>query len=272
MIRTSTRLALALAVVLFASPLFAQDDDDAVLNVAQPDFTLVNLPTSLRLPATRAAFRVTHRFVRPLKCDDCEDNLLEDFFGMDAGAAIGLEVRFGLIPGGQVVVHRARVDKTIQFLGQYGLTRQRDAMPVEIAALASVEGTENFRDEYSPTVGLIVTRLLGDRGTVHVEPMFVSNSNLFDAFTDDDTTFMVGLGTRLRITPTVYLVGELTPRVAGYKPGTTLGGFGIEKRAGGHMFQVTVANYFGTTFRQIAQGALNGDQWYLGFNISRKFF
>ena len=34
MIRTSTRLALALAVVLFASPLFAQDDD-ASLNIAQ---------------------------------------------------------------------------------------------------------------------------------------------------------------------------------------------------------------------------------------------
>ncbi len=272
MIRTSTRLALAFAVVLLASPLYAQDNDDAVLNVAQPDFTLVNLPTSLRLPTMRSAFRVTHRFVRPIKCDECEDNLLEDLFGLDSGAAIGLEVRLGLVPGGQVVLHRARIDKTIQFLGQYGLTRQGDAMPVEIAALASIEGTDNFRDEYSPTVGLIVTRLLGDRGTVHVEPMFVGNSNLFDAFTDDDTTFMVGLGSRIRVTPTVYLVGELTPRVAGYKPGTTLGSFGIEKRAGGHMFQLSVSNYFGTTLRQIAQGALNGDQWYLGFNISRKFF
>jgi hypothetical protein len=260
------------ALLAAASPLFAQDSDDAVLNLAEPDFTIVNLPTSLRLPQRGAAFRVTHRFVRPLKCDECADSLLEDFFGIDNGATIGLELRFGIVPGGQIVVHRGRIDKTIQFLGQYGLTRQDGSMPLEVAALASVEGTDNFRDEYSPAVGLILTRLFGERGAVHLEPLYVGNSNLFDPQVEDDGTFMVGLGSRVRITPTVYLVGEMTPRVSGYKPGATLGSFAIEKRAGGHMFQLSFSNYFGTTLRQIAQGALKGDQWYLGFTISRKFF
>jgi hypothetical protein len=250
-----------------APPAFAQDD--ATLNLAEPDFTLVNLPTSLRLPTFGSAFRVTHRFVRPLKCDACANNLLEDLFGIDNGAVIGLEVRFGVVPNGEIVFHRARIDKTIQLLGQYGLTRQGARVPLEIAALAAVEGTDNFRDEYSPAVGLILTRLFGERGAVHVEPMFVANSNLFSPAIEEDGTFMIGLGSRVRVTPTVYLVGELTPRVAGYKPGVTLGSFGIEKRAGGHMFQLNVSNYFGTTLRQ---GALTGDQWYLGFNISRKFF
>jgi hypothetical protein len=271
-IRPSTRLALVLAAVLLGpAPLLAQDDD-AVLNLAQPDFTIVNLPTSLRLPHFGTAFRVTHRFVRPLKCDTCADNLFEDFFGIDNGATIGLELRFGIVPNGQVVVHRARIDKTIQFLGQYGLARQRDAMPLELAVLAAVEGTDNFRDEYSPTFGLIVTRLFGEAGALYVEPMFVGNSNLFDPALDDDETLMVGIGTRLRIRPSVYLTGEATPRLSGYKPGATLGSFAIEKRAGGHMFQLSFSNYFGTTLRQIAQGALKGDQWYLGFTISRKFF
>ena len=40
--------------------------DDAVLNPAQPDFTLVGLPTTLRLPRGAWSFRVTHRFARPL--------------------------------------------------------------------------------------------------------------------------------------------------------------------------------------------------------------
>lgn len=273
MIRPSTRLAFAFAAVLCAAPpLVAQDSDDAVLNLAEPDFTLVNLPTSLRLPHGGAAFRVTHRFVRPLKCDECADNLLEDFFGIDNGATIGLEVRFGIVPNGQLVVHRARIDKTIQLLAQYGLARQGAAAPLEISALASVEGTDNFREEYSPAIGLILTRLLGERGTVHAEPMWVGNSNLFDPFTDQDGTFMVGLGSRIRVSPSVYLVGEATPRLAGYRPGATLGSFAIEKRAGGHMFQLSFSNYFGTTLRQIAQGAVMGDQWYLGFTISRKFF
>jgi hypothetical protein len=64
----------------------------------------------------------------------------------------------------------------------------------------------------------------------------------------------------------------MTPRISGYKPDTMLGSFAVEKRAGGHVFQLNFSNYFGTTMRQIAQGAPDGDHWYLGFNISRKFF
>jgi len=269
-IHTPIRLALALAAVLFAAPLFAQNDD-AALNVAEPDFTLVNLPTSLRLPSMKSAFRITHRFVRPLKCDECEDNLLEDLFGIDNGAAIGIEFRFGIVPGGQVVFHRARIDKTIQLLGEYSLSRQSSSMPLEMAAVAAIEGTDNFRDDYSGTFGVVVTRLLGDRGSVHLEPMFVANSNLLDDG-GDNSTFMLGIGSRIRVRPTVYVVGEITPRIAGYKPDTMLGSFAIEKRAGGHVFQLNFSNYFGTTMRQLAQGAPDGDHWYMGFNISRKFF
>lgn len=275
MIRTSAGFALVLAVALFGvRSAFAQDADadDAVLKLAEPDFTLVNLPTSLRLPRLGGAFRVTHRFVRPLKCDTCPNNLLEDFFGTDNGAVIGLELRFGIVPNGELVVHRARIDRTIQFLGQYGITRQDDRMPLEVSALVSVEGTDNFRDQYSVAAGVILTRLFGERGALHVEPLVVGNSNLFDAAIGDDHTFMIGLGARVRVTPSVYLVGEVTPRVSGYQPGANLGSFAIEKRVGGHVFQLNFSNYFATTWRQIAQGAAKADQWYLGFNISRKFF
>jgi hypothetical protein len=51
-IYTPTRLALALAAVLFAAPLFAQNDD-AALNVAEPDVDEVGVPhhTPLRAAA-----------------------------------------------------------------------------------------------------------------------------------------------------------------------------------------------------------------------------
>ncbi len=48
--------------------------------------------------------------------------------------------------------------------------------------------------------------------------------------------------------------------------------FGIEKRAGGHTFQMNFSNGIGTTFAQIARGGSGRDDWYIGFNISRKFF
>ena len=97
-----------------------------------------------------------------------------------------------------------------------------------------------------------------------------NNNDPFD--TVDQHTFMIGLGARARNSPTVYVVAEITPRLAGYTPDANQMSFGIEKRAGGHLFQINFSNGFATTLGQIAQGARNYDDWFIGFNISRKFF
>jgi hypothetical protein len=138
-------------------------------------------------------------------------------------------------------------------------------------AFASIDGTNNFRDSYSPALGLIVSRELGERGAVHLNPIWVNNSNTLPGLTGDNDTFMIGLGARLRISSTVYLVGEFIPRV-GFAPGVHQGSFGIEKRAGGHTFQLNFSNSVGTTIGQLARGGTGSEDWYLGFNISRKFF
>lgn len=271
MIRTSTRLVLALFVTLcVATAAVAQDDDDVVLKPAEPDFTLIGLPTSLRLPLFKSAFRVTHRFARPLGDGDFGD-LVDDLFGIDNGAIIGLEYRFGIAPNTEVGFHRSSNSKTIQFFGQYGVTRQSAGMPLEIAAEASIEGVRNLRDDYVPTLGVIVTRLVADRAALYVEPIWAGNTNPADGASANNT-FFVGLGGRLRIRPTVYLVGELAPRASGFKPGVTHGGFAIEKRAGGHMFQLNFSNSWSTTMGQLARGGFNNDDWFMGFNISRKFY
>src|SRR4051794_11426528 len=94
------------AFMLCSAAAFAQDDDDTVLNPAQPDFTLSALPSSLRLAKFKSAFRVTHRFTRPLDCDSCSSSLFGDLFGLDNGAIIGLEYRFGIVRNGQIGIHR----------------------------------------------------------------------------------------------------------------------------------------------------------------------
>ena len=48
--------------------------------------------------------------------------------------------------------------------------------------------------------------------------------------------------------------------------------FAIERRAGGHLFQITFANNQGTTMANVARGGPSGSNWYLGFNLARKFF
>jgi hypothetical protein len=249
-----------------------EDDPDRDLNLAQPDFSLVNLRTTLRLPRFKSAFRVTHRFGRSLGQGDFGD-LAEDLFGLDSGGLIGLEYRFGLMRGWQVGFLRTS-DRTINFFTQYSVMNQKSGSPVGIDAVATIDGTNNMRDSYSPALGAVISREIGDRAAIYLQPMWVNNTNtLPSSLADHNDTFFVGLGARVRIRPTVYLVGEVSPRAGNSNsPGAHHGSFGIEKRAGGHTFQLNFSNGLGNTPGQLARGGASSDDWYIGFNISRKFF
>jgi hypothetical protein len=281
----STRLAVACAVLLTVSHnAAAQEQDpagaaapaqpaprsDRAVDPSQPDFTLITLPTTLRIPRFKSAFRVTHRFTRSLGQGDFGD-LASDAFGVDGGAQVGLEYRFGIMSGTQVGIHRTS-DRTIQFFLQHQLVRQKGRVPVTIDAIGAIDGTNNFRDSYSPSVGAVVSRTFGRHGAAYVQPIWINNTNqLPSEVVDDNDTFMVGLGTRLRVRPTVYLVLEAAPRF-GYEPNKTHVSFAIEKRAGGHAFQLNFSNGLGTTLPQVSRGGIDYESWHLGFNISRKFF
>jgi hypothetical protein len=266
---------LLAAVLWWPSQAAAQDvptdDPDLDLVPLQPDFTVVAMPTALRLPRFKSAFRVTHRFGRPLGQGDF-GNLAEDFFGLDSGAQIGLEYRFGIMRGAQLGINRTS-DRTIELFAQYDLIQERDGRIVNLAVIGTMDGTNNFRDNYSPGLGFVVSRSLAPVATLFLQPIWVNNSSpLPSALTDDNDSFMMGVGTRIRVRPTVYLVAEIIPRLAGNEPGVNQASFAIEKRAGGHMFQLNFSNGLGTTMSQIARGGASNDDWFLGFNISRKFF
>jgi uncharacterized beta barrel domain-containing protein DUF5777 len=248
----------------------AQDDDpDRDVNRAQPDFTLVGLPTTLRLARHKGAFRITHRFARPLGQGDFGD-LVEDFFGFDSGAQIGFEYRFGLFRATQLAVHRTS-NRTIQFLLQRQVIGQDGGFPLSIDAIAATEGTDNFSDSYSPALGVLLSREFSDRAAVYAEPIWINNSNADPSeLVDDNSSFVLGLGTRVRLTSTVYGVFEYTPRLGGFEPGEHQFALAVEKRLGGHSFQINFGNAFGTTFAQMARGGF--DEWFIGFNISRKFY
>lgn len=254
-----------------APPQRTDDDPDLDFSAAQPDFTVVTLPTTLRLPRFKSAFRVTHRFRRPLGAGSIGD-LVGDLFGLDAGAQIGLEYRFGVLRGLQAGIHRTS-SKIIELFSQYNVLQQGGGTPIGLGILAAVDGTNNFRDTHSPALGIAASRTFGRSVAVYVEPMWVGNTDPAGETAGADTdTFLLGLATRIRVRSTVYVVGEIAPRMTGHDPGVTHGTIGIEKRAGGHMFQLNVSNGFGTTLSRTARGGITNDDWYLGFNISRKFF
>ena len=246
----------------------AADEDDAAPVAAEPDFRVINLPSALRLPRHASNFQLTHRFNGNLGRGSLGGNA-GNLFGLDQGAAVGFEYRFGIARHLQAAVYRTAVDKVFQFYTKYDAVRQGDSLPVSLSALVSVEGSDNFQERYSPALGVVVSRMAGDRLAVYATPIWVHNTAAL--LNIDRDTFFVGIGGRVRVSSTVYVVAEVAPRASGYSPDKAAYGFGVEKRAGGHLFQINFNNGQGTTFGQLARGGFP-NSLYLGFNLARKFF
>ena len=234
----------------------------------EPDYRLINLPTTVPLPRWRSNFQLTHRFAGNLRRGDFGFQA-SNLFGIDQGAMVGFEYRIAVARRLQTAVYRATLDKTFQFHGQYDAMRQGASMPVSVSAVVSVEGADNFQEHHAPAVGAVASRAFADTLAVYVAPMWVHNTAAVLGL-DRDTGFL-GLGTRVRLSRSVFVVAEVTPRVGGYAPSQPEFGFAVEKRLGGHVFQVNITNTVGTTYAQTARGG-SPESLYLGFNLSRKFF
>ena len=284
-----------------ASPPATVDPRDAAdrrPSLVEPDFTLVNLPTTLRLPRHKSAFRITHRFARTLHSDF--GSLANDLFGLDNGALIGLEYRVGVMRGLQAGLYRTG-GKIVQFFGQYDAVRQSASVPLTLNALASIEGLNNFHrgdrvdeedNEYATALGALVSRTAGDRAAFYLQPSYIFHANTYSTsgclehlehghdipgcagattVGIKSNTLLIGASARLRVSQGVYVLGSWTPRASGFAPGVSVKTFAVEKRLRGHVFQLNLSNSLGTTMAEMARGASNDSDWFLGFNISRKF-
>jgi hypothetical protein len=244
------------------------EDDDAALVPAEPDFALINLPTTLRLPRHKGNFRLTHRFQGNLRAESFGYQA-SNLFGLDNGAAIGFEFRYAVARHLQAAVYRTNVDRQTQFYAKYDPIAQSSATPVSISALVSVEGANNFRRDRSPALGAVISRRVGDLAALYATPMWVHNSTGVGG--DVRETGFLGLGGRVQVRHNVYVVAEVSPRLGGYTPGDPEYSFGLEGRVGGHVFQLNFSNTVGTTFSQIARGGAPSNL-FLGFNLARKFY
>lgn len=267
---------------------FAQGAQDPIPTAAplptQPELNLINLPTTQSLGRRQSYFRLTHRFARDLRRGDFGD-LASDLFSLDSGAIIGLEYRFGLTANLQAGVHRSLLSKTIWTFARWDALRQSDTLPLSLSVTASVEGLNNLRLHRQPAVAVTASRTFGDVLAVYATPAFVSGTHAVDFIeghedhdvglgedehANHDNTSFLGLGARVRFCRTCYVTGEYTPRLSGYDPNASTWGVAVEKRTGGHTFQMNFTNSFGTTLGQLARGG-NPHDVYLGFNITRKF-
>jgi hypothetical protein len=246
----------------------ADDDDDAAIDLAEPDFRVVNLPTTMRLPRYKGNFTLTHRFGGNLRKGSFGDKA-SSLFGLDEGATVGFEYRFAVARHLQAVAYRTAFQRTIQFHAKYDALHQGRSVPLSLSAIVSDEAVNNYQDQHAQAIGVTVSRKVGEVAAVYAVPFWVHNSAANSGVTR--STGVLGLGARVRIASSVYVAGEASPRISGYKQGTTQYGFAVEKRIGGHFFQLNFTNSFGTTYAQIARGGAP-QSLSLGFNLIRKFY
>lgn len=293
MLRISVAAFIPAFVVASVAPARGQDQSAPSAN-SQIELNLINLPTTRSIERHKGYARFTHRFARDLGLGDFGD-LAADLFSLDNGAVIGLEYRFGITNSLQAGVHRNTSSKTLQLFSRWDLLRQGGALPLGVSALASVEGLDNMQEGRQPALGIVASFTHGQALALYVTPMFVNGtrdaellaggtpdhyhdhfpaesrvaSHEGDEHADHEGTLFVGLGARVRVLPSMFVVGEVSPRLAGHDPGDAGWGVSVEKWTGGHTLALTLTNFFGTTPGQIARGG--DDTLHLGFNITRRF-
>ncbi len=288
--------------LIVVSPLSAQNPTGSgraaptSARAADPEIelNLIALPTTRSMKRHHGYFRLSHRFARNLRQGDFSD-LSNDLFGLDNGAVSGFEYRFAVEENIHVGVHRSTLNKTLQLFSRWDAIRQGAHLPFGLSAFVSFEALDNLQDGHQPGAGGVVSRTWGQALALYVSPTYVYGT--FDAariasgmvghthehksavagsdgenedHVDHKRTFYIGLGGRLRVRPTVFVVGELTPRMAGHDPGDPMWGVAVEKWTRGHTLQLNLTNSFATTPGQIARGGTPG-ALYLGFNVTRKF-
>lgn len=216
---------------------------------------------------------------------------IEDFYGLDQGAAVRLGIDYGITDKLSVGIGRTSIEDNVDLRFKYTVLRQlkSDKVPVEIAikgdfGITTQENNRGFKDftfaerlNYFGSV--MMARQFNDKITLQFAPM-VSHFNTVVIETvgqpePEHTHFGVGFAGRLKLGVRNSLTFEYLP-VLGERTEGTKNHFalGYEIETGGHVFQMFfMAGQWFTEQHLLARNTNDffaGD-FRLGFNVNRIF-
>lgn len=249
---------------------------------------IVDLPNGKGMGAGDVEFLIGHRFSQPLfpiLDNGLTSGSIDNLFGFDSSAFVTFGAEVGLTDWVSVAGMRSNLDRTVEIASGFQLSSQdsgpglASSAPLSTRLRVGVEGRNNFQDRFAPFAQLVVARSFGDRFSFAVAPGIAFNTRNEDTFlpreflfgADKDYTASVGVGAGLRVLPTVSVVAEYVPRVAGFRgevfdrPAVSVG---IQKATFRHTFEFVISTARPLT---TAQYTVNGsDSFKVGFNIYRR--
>lgn len=277
------------------------------------DYRLVNVPTPKRVRRHSLNLYFTHRFsepVRPLRQSG------RDLLGLDSSSVSSFGLFYGITDKLYVSAYRSPICqpalcKTIELgVGYHWLDDNERSSPLSLSTYVSVEGDNNFTNDYTYNAQVMMARSLTKYAHVFFSPAVHLNSNGRRRFNPRPEDFFLpippeaqlrlephtasfGFGVDVRVRPSTSLLFEYVPRV-GFKLGIIepvfsadftriLGfrnvtepalGFGIERRIGRHSFSLTFSNTQMTTTSRYNSSNLGlpPSRFIIGFNLYRRFF
>lgn len=214
---------------------------------------------------------------------------VEDFYGLDQGAAVRLGIDYGLTDKLSVGIGRTSVEDNVDIRFKYTLLRQlkSDRIPVEVAVKGDMGvNTQKNRHLNSFTFterlnffgSVMVARKFNEQITFQVAPMISQFNTVIDEGTTTipkNTHVGLGLGGRFKLNERKSITFEYLPVLTERNPGTKNHfALGYEVETGGHVFQMFFMSGKWFTEQQL-MARTNTDffagDFRLGFNVNRMF-
>ncbi len=293
------------------SPKVAQADHQPMRAAEPYDYRLVNVPTPKRVLQGSVNLYFTHRFTQPLRPLSRSD---QDLLGLDSFAVSSFGLFYGVTDKLYVSAYRSPICqrglcKTIELGIGYHLLDERGRSPVALSTYASVEGDDNFKENYTYNLQVMMARSVTKYVHLFFSPALHLDANAGRRFDPSPGDFFppeplanqfrqvkhggsFAFGVSARVRPTISLLFEYTPRV-GFKLGQVLPifapgtgsiagfrnksepeiGFGVEKHIGRHTFSLTFSNTQTTTTSRYNSSnlLLPPGGFTIGFNLYRRF-
>ena len=274
------------------------------------DYRLINVPTPKSVPKGSLNMAFTHRFTQPLRPLSASARGL---LGLDSFGVASFGMTYGITDKLYVSAYRSPlcqrgVCRVIEAGIGYNWVAQDANSPIAFTTYASIEGNDNFTEEFTYNLQAMLSARLGKRVYLFFAPAVHINSNgqrrfnpradeFFPPATVADTfqvpahTASFGFGSSVMITPNVVALFDFTPRT-GFKLGRFRPvvdsnfrvvdfaheshpsiGFGIQRNVGRHSFTLTFSNTQGTTTSRYNSSNLvrRVKDVIIGFNLSRRF-
>jgi hypothetical protein len=225
-------------------------------------------------------FMISHRFGKL-------NSGAYDFFGLDQ-ATIRLGFEYGIGERLSVGIGRSSYQKAYDGFVKYKILRQSSGdrtMPLTMTWFSSMDlfslkwqDTERknyFSSRLSFVHQLLLARKFSDKFSLQVSPTFI-HKNLVLTEAEDNDTFAMGVGGRLKLTQRVSVNAEYFYLM----PGSVADNFvnplsiGFDIETGGHVFQLHFTNtqpMFERGFITETRGKWTNGDIYFGFNLSRVF-